>query len=112
MRRYLRQVSLQGGIRRPESLNWARWAEGFLTRLGPDCPLIFRRRLLETPEKQGLTGAGRNPETAGQCHMKIKHDPNDLCKSLKESVEHSKFMVLCIQPWTVLWTQPVSSIWG
>lgn len=37
--------------------------------------------------------------------MKIKRDQNDLCKSLEESVEHSsKFMVLCIQPWTVPWT--------
>lgn len=64
MRRDLRQVSLQGGIRRPESLNWARWAEGSLTRLGTDCPLTFRRRLLRNSRKAGTDRCGKEPRNS------------------------------------------------
>lgn len=65
MRRDLRQVSLQGGIRRrPESLNWPRFAEGSLTRLGTDCPLTFRRRLLRNSRKAGTDVCGKEPRNS------------------------------------------------
>lgn len=50
--------------RRPESLSWARWAEGSLTRLGTDCPLAFRRRLLRSSRKAGTDRCGKEPRNS------------------------------------------------